>query len=64
MLCSLDHPAALKDLSAICKRLMQHTYCCRCHCDAMEAVRFHSPSYGVCHERWRRLTTSNSLAVQ
>lgn len=23
-----------------------------CACDAVEAVAFHSPSFGVCHRRW------------
>jgi alpha 1,2-mannosyltransferase len=24
-----------------------------CACDAIEAVQFHSPSFGVCHKRWQ-----------
>ncbi|BDA47839.1 Glycolipid 2-alpha-mannosyltransferase 2 [Coccomyxa sp. Obi] len=33
-----------------------------CHCDALEAVAFHTPSFGVCHRRWREFLAAEEAA--
>lgn len=33
-----------------------------CDCDALEAVAFHSPSFGVCHRRWRDFLAAEDTA--
>ena len=35
---------------------------CRCDCDAMEAVEFHTPSFGVCHKLWREFRAAEGQA--
>lgn len=35
-----------------------------CACDAMEAVAFHSPAFGVCHRRWQDVVAAQGAKAQ